>query len=161
VLCGSLRQAHFKEFVEYWPEYSQQKLTMAWKKSKKGKFSLKKEPPKSWLDRQLHERQRRVEMFHEVVRGLAFCLLGRWPGCEQLRCRSLKWFLPARRTPSAPSRRKVGGAEVAASPPKRGASGPRGYAWVPRVYCREVRKDTPGNARAWCRCAGPVGGNAL
>lgn len=61
-------QAHFDEFLAYWPEYSENKLKVAWKKTKKGKFSVKKEPPKSWRDRQLNERQKRVEMYHEMVR---------------------------------------------------------------------------------------------
>ena len=56
---------------------------MAWKKTKKGKFSLKKEPPKSWRDRQLNERQNRVEMLRlhdEMVRRLHLATLALFTG---------------------------------------------------------------------------------
>ena len=47
-MCSSVasfaHQAVFGEFLDYWPEYSENKLKVAWKKTKKGKFSLKKEP---------------------------------------------------------------------------------------------------------------------
>ena len=56
---------------------------MAWKKTKKGKFSLRKEPPKSWRDRQLNERQNRVEMLRlhdEMVRRLPLATLALFTG---------------------------------------------------------------------------------